>query len=83
MADVVGLRPFKGDMVFLVNDPGHGIGNEGDGTVPCGLAGNPIRLGTNLDDGRSCMIVASGNGKPQMSVFLHELSEDLKPFVIR
>ncbi len=72
MAEVVGLRPFKGDTLFLVNDPGHG----NDGTVPCGISGNPIRLGTDVDTGNSCMVVAGRDASPQLWVILHEMSHD-------
>jgi len=74
MADLVGFQPSQGEMQFLVNDPGHG----GDGTVPCGLSGNPIRLGTDLDKPvhNSCMIVAWGSGTPQFSVFFHEMGHN-------
>lgn len=66
--------PFKGDIQFLVNDPGHGA----DGTVPCGLSGNPIRLGTDVDKPihDSCMIVAYGSGSPQWGVYFHEMGHN-------
>jgi len=73
-SEATGVVPFEGGMLFLVNDPGHGS----DGTVPCGLSGNPIRLGTDVDKpyDNSCMIVAEGNGWPQWGVFFHEMGHD-------
>jgi len=73
-SEATGVVPFEGGMLFLVNDPGHGS----DGTVPCGLSGNPIRLGTDVDKpyDNSCMIVAEGNGWPQWGVFFHEIGHD-------
>jgi hypothetical protein len=69
-----GVVPFDGNTQFLVNDPGHGA----DGTVPCGLAGNPIRLGSDVDKPihNSCMIVASDSGTPQWGVFFHEMGHN-------
>jgi hypothetical protein len=72
--EATGTTPFNGDIQFLVNDPGHGA----DGTVPCGLAGNPIRLGTDVDKPihDSCMIVAYGSGSPQWGVYFHEMGHN-------
>jgi hypothetical protein len=69
-----GVVPFGGSTQFLVDDPGHG----GDGTVPCGLAGNPIRLGSDVDKPvhNSCMIVTSDAGSPQWGVFFHEMGHN-------
>ncbi len=74
MADLVGLRPFGGGIQFLVNDPGHGS----DNTVPCGLTGNPVRLGTDIDRPvhNSCCIVAWGDGAPHFTVFFHETAHN-------
>jgi hypothetical protein len=72
--EATGIYPFQGDMQFLVNDPGHGA----DETVPCGLSGNPVRLGTDVDKPvhNSCMIVAYGSGTPQWGVFFHEIGHN-------
>ena len=72
--ELSGLRPFNGDFQFLVNDPGHGA----DGTVPCGLSGNPVRLGTDVDKPvhNSCMIVAYPPATPQWGVFFHEMGHN-------
>jgi hypothetical protein len=63
-------RPFAGDVQYFVNDPGHGA----DGTVPCGISGNPIRLGTDVDKAvhNSCLIVAYPPATPQWGVYFHE-----------
>jgi hypothetical protein len=73
-SDATGVVPFEGSTLFLVNDPGHGA----DGTVPCGLSGNPIRLGTDVDKSvhNSCMIIAYGFGFPQWFVYFHEMGHD-------
>ena len=72
--EATGIYPFQGDMQFLANDPGHG----GDGTVPCGVSGNPVRLGTDVDKPvhNSCMIVAYDSGTPQWGVFFHEIGHN-------
>ncbi|WP_460024490.1 hypothetical protein [Infirmifilum sp. SLHALR2] len=72
--EATGTVPYGGGRLFLVNDPGHGA----DGTVPCGLSGNPIRLGTDVDKPihNSCMIVAFGSGSPQWGVYFHEMGHD-------
>jgi len=72
--EATGIYPFQGDMQFLANDPGHGA----DGTVPCGLSGNPVRLGTDVDKlvHNSCMIVAYDSGTPQWGVFFHEIGHN-------
>ncbi len=72
--NVTDFRPFNGGIQFLVNDPGHGA----DGTVPCGLSGNPIRLGTDVDKPvhDSCMIVAWDKGYPQWGVYFHEMGHN-------
>ena len=72
--EATGVVPFLGGIQFLVNDPGHGA----DGTVPCGLGGNPVRLGTDVDKTvhNSCMIVAYGSGSPQWFVFFHEIGHN-------
>ncbi len=72
--ELSGLRPFSGDIQFLANDPGHGA----DGTVPCGLSGNPVRLGTDVDKPvhNSCMIVAYPPATPQWGVYFHEMGHN-------
>ena len=45
-----GTTPVSGGRQFFVLDPGV----DADGTVPCGLNGNPIRLGAGIDNLRSC-----------------------------
>jgi PKD repeat protein len=72
--ELSGLRPFEGDVQFLVNDPGYGT----DGTVPCGLSGNPVRLGTDVDRSihNSCLIVAYPPATPQWGVYFHEMGHN-------
>ncbi|MDY7077433.1 MAG: PKD domain-containing protein [Chloroflexota bacterium] len=72
--ELTGLRPFNGDVQFLVNDPGHGA----DGTVPCGLSGNPVRLGTDVDKSvhNSCLIVAYPPATPHWGVYFHEMGHN-------
>jgi hypothetical protein len=76
--ELIGNKPFMGDIQFLINDPGHGA----DGTVPCGLSGNPVRLGTDVDKPihNSCMIVAYGSGTPQWGVYFHEMGHNFLGF---
>jgi len=74
--ELTGLRPYGGDIQFLINDPGHH-----DGTVPCGLSGNPARLGTDVDrpTDNSCMIVANPPltpSYPSWIVFFHEMAHN-------
>ena len=71
--ELSGQAPNKGDLQFLVNDPGH----NSDGTVPCGLNGNPVRLGTDVDTYSSCMVgVSLGTPTPQWGVFFHEMGHN-------
>jgi hypothetical protein len=68
--ELMDQRPFAGGVQYFVNDPGHG----GDGTVPCGISGNPIRLGTDVDKAvhNSCLVVAYPPAAPQWGVYFHE-----------
>ncbi|MGC9086516.1 MAG: Ig-like domain-containing protein, partial [Thermoproteota archaeon] len=70
-SEATGVVPYGGDTLFLVNDPGHE-----DGTVPYGLSGNPIRLGSSVDIPNSGMIVCRGFGFPQWFVYFHEMGHD-------
>ena len=72
--ELMGIRPFYGDVQFLVNDPGHGA----DDTVPCGISGNPIRLGTDVDKypHNSCLIVAYPPATPQWGIYFHEMGHN-------
>jgi PKD repeat protein len=72
--ELCGLVPFQGDVQYFVNDPGHGQ----DGTVPCGISGNPVRLGTDVDKSihNSCLIVAFPPAIPQWGVFFHEMGHN-------
>lgn len=43
-------------------------------TIPCGLSGNPIRLGTDPSQpDRGCLVKPSNQGGPQWFIILHEL----------
>ncbi len=72
--ELMDVLPFNGDTQFLVDDPGY----ASDGTVPCGLSGNPVRLGTDLDkvNDNSCFIVAFPPDTPQWGVFFHEMGHN-------
>jgi hypothetical protein len=70
-SEATGVVPYGGSTLFLVNDPGHD-----DGTVPCGLSGNPIRLGSSVDKPASCMISCGGTGFPAWFVYFHEMGHD-------
>jgi hypothetical protein len=67
-----GCIPSAGGRQFLVLDPGFDL----DGTVPCGLSGNPVRLGTGVDNLRSCF---GGADWIQWGVIAHELGHDFLP----
>ncbi len=62
---LTGVTPNNGDLQFLVMDPGY----DEDGTVPCGLSGNPVRLGVGVDNYRSCF---GGDDSLQWGVMYHE-----------
>jgi len=72
--EATGYTPFGGGIQYLVNDPGHGT----DGTVPCGLSGNPIRLGTDLDAPwqSTAVIVGDTPAFPQYWIFWHEMGHN-------
>ena len=70
-SEATGVVPFGGSTLFLVDDPGHE-----DGTVPYGLSGNPIRLGSSVDIPNSGMILCQGSGFPQWFVYFHEMGHD-------
>jgi PKD repeat protein len=66
---LTGATPNNGDLQFLVMDPGYDL----DGTVPCGLAGNPLRLGVGVDNYRSCL---GGEDWLQWGVMYHEMGHN-------
>jgi hypothetical protein len=66
LTDVV---PFNGERQRLVLDPGI----DADGTVPCGLSGNPIRLGMGTDNCRSCF---GGDDWLQWGIMAHEMGHN-------
>jgi hypothetical protein len=67
-----GYRPDAGGRQFIVLDPGFDL----DGTVPCGLSGNPVRLGTGVENLRSCY---GGVDWIQWGIIAHELGHDFLP----
>jgi PKD repeat protein len=66
---LTGVTPSNGDVQFLIMDPGY----DNDGTVPCGLSGNPVRLGVGVDDYRSCF---GGDDSLQWGVMYHEVGHN-------
>ena len=71
-AQLTGIRPFDGGTQYLVNDPAP------EGIAPCGLSGNPVRLGTTIDKDiyNSCLIVAFPPAVPQWGVIFHEMEHN-------
>ena len=61
--------PPTGDLLFLVMDPGY----DADGTVPCGLSGNPVRLGVAVDNENSCL---GGTDFLQWGIIFHEMGHN-------
>ena len=71
-AQLSGLRPFDAALQYLVGEP-----YPGDSTGPCGLSGNPIRLGADVDNVQfSCLAVTSRPAIPHWAVYLHELGHN-------
>lgn len=66
---LTGYSPDRLGRQFLVLD----AGIDADGTVPCGLSGNPLRLGVGVDNLRSCF---GGADWVQWGVIAHELGHD-------
>lgn len=68
-----GVRPYSGDVQYLVNDPYHGGDGTNSGT--CGLPGNPLRIGTDVDSpSNTCLIQTFSPFRPQWGVLFHELA---------
>lgn len=63
------VTPHDGGTQHLILDPGI----DADDTVPCGLAGNPIRLGTGVDNCRSCF---GGEDRMQWGIMAHEMGHN-------
>lgn len=64
-----GLTPNSGDLQYLVNDIAHE-----DGTRPCGLSGNPLRLGSSLDGNANCL--RELGGAPAWGIYFHEMGHN-------
>ncbi len=63
------VTPSDGETQRLVLDPGI----DADGTVPCGLAGNPLRFGTGVDNCRSCF---GGEDWLHWGIMAHEMGHN-------
>ena len=66
---LTGMTPSRGDTQYFVMDPGF----EGDGTVPCGLSGNPVRLGIAVDSLKNCL---GGTDWLHWGVIYHEMGHN-------
>ncbi len=64
-----GTRPCVGGQQYYVLDPGV----DADGTVPCAVSGNPIRVGVGVDNLRSCF---GGEDWIHWGVLGHELGHN-------
>ncbi len=65
---LTGVTPFRGDTQYFVMDPGYE-----DGTVPCGISGNPVRLGIAVDSLNSCV---GGTDWLHWGVMYHEMGHN-------
>ena len=65
---LTGTRSAEGDVQYLALDPG-----PNDGTSPCGLSGNPLRLGFNVDTGDNCF---GGADWLHWGIFYHEMAHN-------
>ncbi len=65
---LAGATTAGGDIQTLALDPGHD-----DGTVPCGLSGNPLRLGFNVDTLSNCF---GGADWLHWGIFYHEMAHN-------
>lgn len=76
-SEVTGYRTHRGGIRVLVSDIGS-TSDPADATVPCGLNGNPTRLGASpVNDRNSCVIAATlDNPVPSWFVYFHELGHD-------
>ncbi len=75
-AEAAGYKTDRGGVHWLVNDLG-GTADPNDPTVPCGINGNPTRLGaSHAKPESSCVILTGTDPIPQWFVFFHELGHD-------
>lgn len=72
-----GVAPFYGGTQYLAVQAGLGRPDP-DPTLPCGLSGNPVLLGTNLTKAmdNSCFIIAEATVNPQWGVYFHEMGHN-------
>ncbi|CAK0780143.1 hypothetical protein CCP4SC76_7230009 [Gammaproteobacteria bacterium] len=69
---LVGTTPSSGGLQYLILDPG--FSSNGDGTIPCGLSGNPVRLGTPVDNiSNSCF---GGTDFLHWGIIAHEMGHN-------
>jgi hypothetical protein len=74
-AELTGMRPFGGERQFFINYSNL----SSTGTVPCGINGNPLRLGTSFDHpDESCFLDAfrPGGPHPHWGVYFHEVGHN-------
>lgn len=76
-AEAAGYPTNRGGVHNLVNDIG-GVSTPNDPTVPCGISGNPTRLGTDpaKASDNSCLIIANSLSMPQWFIYFHEIGHD-------
>jgi PKD repeat protein len=69
---LTGQRPFDGGQQILVIDP------ASDDTLPCGLSGNPVRLGAStVDPGKNCAVQRFQGNRPRWGIIFHELGHNV------
>ncbi len=76
-AEAAGYRTNRAGVHSLVNDVG-GTADRNDASVPCGISGNPVRLGSSpaRPSDNSCLIIANSLSTPQWFIYFHELGHD-------
>jgi uncharacterized protein (TIGR03437 family) len=75
-AEAAGYKTDRGGVHWFVNDLG-GTADPNDPTVPCGISGNPTRLGASqANPESSCVIISGSDPVPQWFVFFHEIGHD-------
>ncbi len=67
--ELTGLTPFHGMMQIFVGEPG-----ESEELRVCGISGNPIRLGYNVNKPPNCIREPEGN--PHWGVIWHEMGHN-------
>lgn len=70
--ELTGVTPFKGAKQLFIGEPG-----KSDQLVPCGISGNPIRLGLNVNEPfphNNC--IRDPSGYPHWDIILHEMGHN-------